>query len=31
MQSECCSASEWYGMGICSQCKENAEFHETEE
>ena len=30
MESDCCGASEWNGMGLCSECKEHAEFNETE-
>ena len=32
MESDCCSASEWIeGTGICSECKEHAEFIEIED
>jgi len=31
MESDCCGAGEWNGMGLCSECKEHAEFNETEE
>lgn len=31
MESECCGASDWHGMGLCSECREHAEFNETEE
>jgi hypothetical protein len=30
-ESDCCGASEWNGMGICGECKEHADFSESEE
>ena len=31
MESDCCGASEWIdGTGICNECREHAEFNETE-
>ena len=24
--SDCCGASDWYGMGICEDCREHASF-----
>jgi hypothetical protein len=29
--SDCCSAEEWYETGLCSECKEHADFNEEEE
>jgi hypothetical protein len=32
MESECCGASEWLGYtGICSMCKEHAEFFDIDD
>mgnify|MGYP003668459373 FL=1 len=31
MISNCCNAGDWNGTGICSECKEHAEFEEWEE
>ena len=30
-QSNCCGASNWMETGICSQCKEHADFEDWEE
>ena len=30
-ESDCCGAERWYGTDLCSDCKENSEFNETEE
>ena len=29
--SNCCDADEWYETGLCSECKEHADFNEVEE
>ena len=29
--SDCCGAEEWNGTGLCSECKEHADFNEIEE
>lgn len=30
-ESNCCGADNWLGTGLCSDCKEHAEFSECEE
>ena len=29
--SDCCGAEDWNGTGLCSECKEHADFNEQEE
>jgi len=29
--SDCCGAEEWNGTGLCSECKEHADFEEQED
>ena len=29
--SDCCGAEEWYETGLCSECKEHADFNKIEE
>ena len=31
MISNCCNAEDWNGTGLCSDCKEHADFEEWEE